>query len=63
MGASGERHGMGELALKDSNFHQRAVNISFVYIFEAGHAVAQWWRYKPEGRGIDSRWCQNFSLT
>jgi hypothetical protein len=20
-------------------------------------------RYKPEGRGIDSRWCQNFSLT
>ena len=20
-------------------------------------------RYKPEGRGLDSRWCQNFSLT
>jgi hypothetical protein len=20
-------------------------------------------RYKPEGRGFDSRWCRNFSLT
>jgi hypothetical protein len=32
-----------------------------------GHAVAQLveaLRYKPEGRGIDSRWCQwHFSLT
>ena len=32
-----------------------------------GHAVAQLVeavRYKPEGRGFDSRWCQwNFSLT
>jgi hypothetical protein len=31
-----------------------------------GHAVVQWLRalrYKPEGRGIDSRWCQNFTLT
>jgi hypothetical protein len=31
-----------------------------------GHAVAQLLalRYKPEGRGLDSRWChRNFSLT
>ena len=32
-----------------------------------GHAVAQLaeaLRYKPEGRGFDSRWCHwNFSLT
>jgi hypothetical protein len=31
-----------------------------------GHVVAQLVEalsYKPEGRGIDSRWCQNFSLT
>jgi hypothetical protein len=32
-----------------------------------GHAVAQLFeapRYKPEGRGFDSRWCHwNFSLT
>jgi hypothetical protein len=26
-------------------------------------AVAEALCYKPEGRGIDSRWCQNFSLT
>jgi hypothetical protein len=34
---------------------------------EGWHAVAQLveaLRYKPEGRGIDSRWCHwNFSLT
>jgi hypothetical protein len=40
----------------------------FVPIFHClGHAVAQLveaLRYKPEGCGIDSRWCQwNFSLT
>jgi hypothetical protein len=29
----------------------------------AGGAVDEALRYKPEGRGIDSRWCQNFSLT
>ena len=32
-----------------------------------GHAVAQFverLRYKPRGRGVDSRWCHwNFSLT
>jgi hypothetical protein len=28
-----------------------------------GGAVVEALRYKPEGRGIDSRWCQNFSLT
>jgi len=35
--------------------------------FYLGHAVAQLveaLRYKPEGRGFDSRWCHwNFSLT
>jgi hypothetical protein len=34
---------------------------------ETGHAVAQLveaLRYKPKGRGFDSRWCHwNFSLT
>ena len=38
-----------------------------VYIMYSGHAVAQLvetLRYKPEGRGFDSRWCHwNFSLT
>jgi len=37
------------------------------YMLEYGHAVAQLveaLRYKPEGRGFDSRWCHwNFSLT
>jgi hypothetical protein len=29
-----------------------------------GGAVVETLRYKPEGRGIDSRWCNwNFSLT
>jgi hypothetical protein len=28
-----------------------------------GGAVVEALRYKPEGRGIDSGWCQNFSLT
>jgi hypothetical protein len=28
-----------------------------------GGAVVKALRYKPEGRGIDSRWCQNFSST
>jgi uncharacterized membrane protein len=28
-----------------------------------GGAVVEALRSKPEGRGIDSRWCQNFSLT
>jgi len=36
-------------------------------INKLGHAVAQLveaLRYKPEGRGFDSRWCHsNFSLT
>ena len=32
----------------------------------SGHVVVQLveaMRYKPEGRGFDSRWCRNFSLT
>jgi len=37
------------------------------YLQHWGHAVAQFveaLRYKPEGRGFDSRWCHwNFSLT
>jgi hypothetical protein len=28
-----------------------------------GGAVVEALSYKPEGRGIDSRWCQNLSLT
>jgi hypothetical protein len=33
------------------------------YYGARGGAVVKALRYKPEGRGIDSRWCQNFSLT
>ena len=32
----------------------------FLFVTSAGHAVAQLvqaLRYKPEGRGFDSRWC------
>jgi hypothetical protein len=38
---------------------------NFVLQFpQRGGAVAEALRYKPEGRGIDSRWCHwNFSLT
>jgi hypothetical protein len=39
----------------------------FLYQFRLGVrgcAVVEALRYKPEGRGIDSRWCHwNFSLT
>ena len=39
----------------------------YIYICMPNHAVAQLdeaLRYKPEGRGFDSRWCHcNFSLT
>jgi hypothetical protein len=35
-----------------------------LYSFGArGGTVVEALRYKPEGRGIDSRWGQNFSLT
>ena len=44
-----------------------AVNIIECPDYLLGHAVAQLveaLRYKPEGRGFDSRWCHwNFSLT
>ena len=39
---------------------------AYIYIYIGGHAVAQLieaLRYKPGGRGFDSRWCHwNFSL-
>jgi len=39
----------------------------FLYLIVMGHAVAQLveaLRYKPEGCGLDTRWCHwNFSLT
>jgi len=39
----------------------------WTYISNVGHVVAQLveaLRYKPEGRGLNSRWCNwNFSLT
>jgi hypothetical protein len=42
-------------------------NLSLKNTFLTGHAVAHLFealRYKPEGRGFDSRWCHwNFSLT
>ena len=61
--------------LKTSYFYSRVV-VQCVVFCELivkhvtvckGHAVAQLveaLRYKPEGRGFDSRWCHwNFSLT
>ena len=43
------------------------INISDVTLPQLGYAVAQLvdaLRYKPEGRGFDSRWCHwKFSLT
>jgi hypothetical protein len=37
--------------------------VPFVQGHAAGGAVVEALRYKPEGRGIDSRWCHwNFSL-
>jgi hypothetical protein len=45
----------------------RTVVLGNIYILlpEArGGAMVEALRYKPEGRGIDSQWCQhNFSLT
>ena len=42
-------------------------NLSRLYLTTRGYAVAQLveaLRYKPEGRGFDSRWCNwNFSMT
>jgi hypothetical protein len=37
--------------------------LSYAVIGALGGAVVEALRYKPEDRGIDSRWCQNFSLT
>jgi hypothetical protein len=67
---------LGELA--DSRFKQiqdnsekAAVNVQYVskvYVYigysVSGGAVVEALRYKPEGHGIDSRWCHwNISLT
>jgi hypothetical protein len=49
------------------NRHSENVNefLSVLFTFGArGGAVVETLRYKPEGRGIDSRWCHwKFSLT
>ena len=48
---------------RDADFHHLCYDL---YIMCEGHMVAQLieaLRYKPEGRGFDSRWCHwNFSL-
>ena len=55
-----------------STVHIVVVVVQYIYIYiyiyiYRGHAVAQLveaLRYKPEGRGFDSRWCHwNFSFT
>ena len=50
--------------IRASNYDLKKDLRNFQYNFRryitAGHAVAQWvdaLRYKPEGRGFDSRWC------
>jgi hypothetical protein len=46
------------------NSKQNTVNGTYVHNTGArGGAVVEALSYKPEGRRIDSRWCQNFSLT
>ena len=58
--------------LYETNIHRQHCKknqevLSRVALHEEGHAVTQLLealRYKPEGRGIDSRWCHcNFSWT
>jgi hypothetical protein len=40
------------------------IYVPYVYMGTRGGVVVEALRYKPEGRGIDSRWCHwNFSLT
>jgi hypothetical protein len=40
------------------------IDVLYVLNGACGGAVVEALRYKPEGRGIDSRWCHwNFSLT
>jgi hypothetical protein len=40
------------------------LNVLYTEPGARGGAVVEALRYKPEGRGIDSRWCHwNFSLT
>ena len=50
-----------------SSAHKSSMNLSWSHDKNGGHAVVQLveaLRYKPEGRGYDSRWCHwNFSLT
>jgi len=52
---------------KFSNEPTKVLGFMKVYNYVVGHAVAQLveaLRYKPEGRGFDSRWCHwFFSLT
>jgi hypothetical protein len=43
---------------------KRICILHFVQLGARGGEVVQAVRYKPEGRGIDARWCHwNFSLT
>jgi hypothetical protein len=46
------------------NTRHRSVPLFTLSYINWGHAVVEALRYKPEGRGIGSRWCHwNFSLT
>jgi hypothetical protein len=54
------------LTIIGSSFHTFLTNLYNlqVVIVASGGTVVEALRYKPEGRGIDSRWCHwNFSLT
>ena len=35
----------------------------YIYVGARGSIVVKALRYKPAGRGFDSRWCQDFSMT
>ena len=56
-----------EVCLRHSGIKKKILALLLKPLVIPGHAVAQLveaLRYKPEGRGFDSRWCHwNFSLT
>jgi hypothetical protein len=60
-----ERRDSGTVSLKRWIFINKLLLRNLLMQMGArGGAVVEALRYKPEGRGIDSRWCYwNFSLT